>query len=227
MTGLKKEFLDLLRSDEEFRLAVAGLLGLDSILYELKALREDFNKFSVDVNRRFEEINKRFEDMNKRFDEVNRRFEDMNKRFEEVNRRFEDMNKRFDEVNVHFKEANKRFSGIELGLGALTESFYSRSLFDDLREELESRGETIVYKARNARVDEEEIDMLVVTDRAVYVVEVKVKPRHGDVGGLLAKVDVVSRKYRDKDIVPILAGTLIGKEVEEYAEGKGIKVYRY
>jgi hypothetical protein len=42
---LKWEFLELLKSDEEFRLAVAGLLGLDTILSELKRLREDFQVF--------------------------------------------------------------------------------------------------------------------------------------------------------------------------------------
>ncbi|GAB6947876.1 hypothetical protein JCM16161A_20060 [Vulcanisaeta sp. JCM 16161] len=40
---LKKAILELIRTDEEFRLAVAGALGLDTILNELKALRQDFN----------------------------------------------------------------------------------------------------------------------------------------------------------------------------------------
>jgi len=35
----------VLREGGEFRLAVAGLLGLDTILLELKRLREDFNRF--------------------------------------------------------------------------------------------------------------------------------------------------------------------------------------
>lgn len=34
--GLKEEVLRFLREDEEFRLAVAGLLGLEEILRELK-----------------------------------------------------------------------------------------------------------------------------------------------------------------------------------------------
>jgi hypothetical protein len=41
---LKQRFLELLRSDEGFRLAVAGLLGLDTVINELRKLREDFNK---------------------------------------------------------------------------------------------------------------------------------------------------------------------------------------
>jgi len=42
--NLKKEFLKLLDSDEEFRLAVAGKVGLLEILVELRRLREDFNR---------------------------------------------------------------------------------------------------------------------------------------------------------------------------------------
>jgi hypothetical protein len=39
---LKQRILKLLKSDEEFRLAVASILGLDTILSELKKFREDF-----------------------------------------------------------------------------------------------------------------------------------------------------------------------------------------
>ena len=56
--GIKEEFLRLLKEDEEFRLAMAGLLGyseivsrlnehektMQTILNEIKLLREDFNK---------------------------------------------------------------------------------------------------------------------------------------------------------------------------------------
>ena len=40
---LKKKILQLLKEDEEFKLAVAGLIGLDAVLSELKRLREDFD----------------------------------------------------------------------------------------------------------------------------------------------------------------------------------------
>ena len=40
---IKKIILELIRTDEEFKLAIAGALNLDTILNELKKLREDFN----------------------------------------------------------------------------------------------------------------------------------------------------------------------------------------
>jgi len=63
---LKQRLLKLLKEDEEFRYAVAGLLGLEEILKrldkheeQLVKLREDFNKLREDMNRGFELIERR------------------------------------------------------------------------------------------------------------------------------------------------------------------------
>ncbi|GBC68362.1 hypothetical protein HRbin01_00043 [archaeon HR01] len=60
-TRLKKNILKLMKKDEEFRYAVAGLLGLEEILKrldkheaELVRLREEANKLREDMNRGFE-----------------------------------------------------------------------------------------------------------------------------------------------------------------------------
>ncbi len=185
---LKSKFLELLKSDEEFRYVVAGFIGLDQVLNELKKLREDFNKLyqkSLEHDKRFEKIEKTLVDH------------------------------------------GKRLSRIELELGALNESFYCKALLDDLREEFRERGEKIVSKKRNARIDNVDIDLLIVTDKRVYVVEAKVKPKHEDIGALLVKADLVKKHYRDREIMPILAGALISREVENYAVEKNIKVYSY
>jgi hypothetical protein len=57
--------LKLLREDEEFRYAVAGLIGLEEILKrldrnesELVKLREDMNRLREDMNRGFELVEK-------------------------------------------------------------------------------------------------------------------------------------------------------------------------
>ena len=40
----KRRFLKALEEDKEFKMAVAGAIGLGEILEELKRLREDFEK---------------------------------------------------------------------------------------------------------------------------------------------------------------------------------------
>ncbi len=61
--NLKKEFLKLLREDEEFKYTVAGFIGMNEILKKIDKheriiieLREDFNTLRRDFNRMLEEI---------------------------------------------------------------------------------------------------------------------------------------------------------------------------
>ena len=98
---LKSRILKLLKEDEEFRHAVAGLIGLEEILKrldrhgaELVKLREDMNKLREDMNRLIEDTNKLREDMNKLREDTNKLREDMNKLREDTNRGFELMERR-------------------------------------------------------------------------------------------------------------------------------------
>jgi hypothetical protein len=191
LAGLRQEFLNLLREDEEFRLAVAGLLGLEATLSELKKLREDFLVFVKEQEKRWEENNKRWEEAFKRFEEL-----------------------------------EKRTSRVELGLGALTEVTLTRYVWEDVREDAKLRGEKITTRQRSATINGHEVDMLIETERGIYVVEVKVKPTIDDLKDLLTKAEIVQRRY-EKPTIPILAGTLIGDEVKAFAKGKNVEVYSY
>jgi predicted nuclease with TOPRIM domain len=198
LAGLRQELLNLLRQDEEFRLAVAGLLGLEATLSELKKLREDFLGFVKEQEKRWEENNKRWEENNKRWEEAFKRFE----------------------------ELEKRTSRVELGLGALTEVTLTRYVWEDVREDAKLRGEKITTRQRSATINGHEVDMLIETERGIYVVEVKVKPTIDDLKDLLTKAEIVQKRY-EKPTIPILAGTLIGDEVKAFAKGKNIEVYSY
>ncbi|MDW8061876.1 MAG: hypothetical protein RMJ00_04175, partial [Nitrososphaerota archaeon] len=54
--SLKKEFLELLDRDLEFRYAVAGYLGLSEILKRLDILAEEQTKFREEQAKIWEEI---------------------------------------------------------------------------------------------------------------------------------------------------------------------------
>ncbi|MFN4046355.1 MAG: hypothetical protein ACK4H7_03340 [Acidilobaceae archaeon] len=199
---IKNIILRLLKEDEEFRLAVAGLLGLNTILEELKKLREDFNRFAKIQEERWEKEEEGWRESEKRFNEFVKAQEE------------------------RWEEAFEMFSRLELLVGAMAGSMYANYLWDDLREEFKVSGESVLEKGRRVIVDNVEVDMLIVTDRNIYVIEVKVKPDIGDVGALLARAEFVSAKY-GKPVVPVLAGALIGGDVRGYAESKGVKVYSY
>jgi predicted nuclease with TOPRIM domain len=120
----------------------------------------------------------------------------------------------------------KRVSNVEDSVGSLTEATLSRYVWEDLREEVGARGEVVLARRRNARVDGLDIDLLVKTDRAVYVVEVKTKPGKRDVDAVARKAEAARGAY-GKPAVAILAGVRIGDDIEKYAKGKGVLVYRY
>jgi len=68
LSELKAKIFALLREDEEFRYAVAGMLGLDEILRrldrheaELIKIREDFNRLREDFNKIREDFNRMLE----------------------------------------------------------------------------------------------------------------------------------------------------------------------
>ncbi len=76
-------------------------------------------------------------------------------------------------------------------------------------------------------INDTDIDLFIETDKTVYVIEVKVKPKHEDIGALLAKTDLVRKRYPDKKVIPVLAGALVGREIEDYVREKKVVVYVY
>jgi len=116
---------------------------------------------------------------------------------------------------------------VELGLGALSESFYSKYALEDIERDAGSRGEKVVSWERRFVVNGREVDLVVETEKAVYVVEVKVKPTTGDVRALLRTAKLIARLRPDKEIRPVLAGALIGLEIKRYAETRRVKVLSY
>ncbi len=246
-SDLRSEFLRLLKEDEELRYAVAGLLGITNIRSSLddlaRAVRElagAVGELREAVARHEERLAKLeegqyrlWEEMRRLWDEVRALREGQQRLWEETRRLWEEVKalregqyRLWEEMKAFREGVDRRFGRLELELGALTESTYTRYVWDDLREELRARGEAVVERGRRALVEGNEVDLLVVTDRAAYVVEVKVRPTHADVGSLLAKAEVVARKY-GRPARPILTGALIGREVRTYAEEHGVTIYEY
>jgi len=122
---LRRELLRLLREDEEFRLAVAGLLGLDEVLRELKKLREDFNNFVKEQAKRWEENNKRWEEADRRFEVI---FEELKSLREELKALREDHKSLREEL----KSLREDHKSLREELKALREDHKS------LREELKA-----------------------------------------------------------------------------------------
>jgi hypothetical protein len=90
--NVKREVLRLLREDEEFRYAVAGIIGLHEILKRFdkhdELFHEVFERFDKH-DELFKEIFKRFDQHDKLFDEVFNRFAKHDELFVEVFKRLD------------------------------------------------------------------------------------------------------------------------------------------
>lgn len=121
MDALKKEFLELLDKDIEFRYAVAGYLGLSEILKRLDGLaeeqvrlREELVKLGKEQVRIMEEQAKLREDFNRAFDALNLRLNRVERMLEKLTVDVED------EARSIIKYRVKQELGIDLELSSLS-----------------------------------------------------------------------------------------------------------
>ncbi len=132
---LKRELLRLLREDEEFRLAVAGLVGLREILEELRGLRAK----SLEHDKRFEALERKMIEHDKRFEAIERKLLEHDKRFEAIEKKLLEHDKRFEAIERKLLEHDKRFEAIEKKLLEHDEKFRAimeeiRRLWEEVRE---------------------------------------------------------------------------------------------
>jgi len=106
-SSLKKEFLELLEKDIEFRYTVAGYLGLSEILKKLDKLEENQQKLWENQYKLWEEIKALREDQNKLWENQNRLWENQNKLWEEVKALREGQNKLWENQNKLWESQNK------------------------------------------------------------------------------------------------------------------------
>ncbi|ACB39278.1 hypothetical protein [Pyrobaculum neutrophilum] len=229
---LKRVVLDLLRSDEEFRLAVAGLIGLGAVLEELRKLREDFNRFTKEQAERWAENERRWEENNRRWEENNKRWEEAYRRFEaielELKRLREDFNKFVEMEERRWEEAENKFrwlmsalDDIRRALGGGFEYYTARVVGLLLRErgvECDVRVNVTLPIDGFKEVDLICYDPLVVGEVTVAVRSIEEAER--EVGKLLEAERAAERFTGRKTYMRVLAVEFASQDVAEYLRRK-------
>lgn len=204
----KERILKTLEEDREFRYALMGLIGYKEVLERITKIEE-----------RITEIEDRITKIEDRIIEIENRIT----KIEERQQKLEERAIRVEEELTFLRrlsETNRR------DLGALTETFFSKWALEDIKETAKSRGESILEIRRNHVLDGEEVDLLIITDKAVYVVEVKIQPNHHDINDLIRKAEIIKSMLR-KSVQPVLACTWVGRETEDYAKNKKVEILKY
>jgi len=240
---LKDDFLRLLRTDEEFKLALIGALATgfvtreetNRILEEIKNLREDFNRQLEAFGRRMETLERRMEAFERRMEELredfNRQLEAFGRRMETLERRMEAFERRMEELREDFNRGMRAFdiklSSLGARWGVMSESAIRNALRGLLSEKFGvrvSRWETfdkegIVY-GRPARI---EVD-LVIRDKEHILVEIKSHVRKSDVTELL-RIKELYEKVRNVKPSLVIVTPFIEEKAREFAEANGVRVY--
>jgi len=228
MRNLKSEILRLLKEDEEFRYAVAGLIGLEEILKRLDRheaqlikLREDMNRLREDMNRGFkrydEELIRLREDMNKLREDMNKGFRRYD---EELARLREDMNRGFELLRRHIDALGARW-------GLLAEESFRAGMVGIVERYFGGRVE------RWTHYDEEgfvfgfpslvEVDM-VISDKEHILVEIKSSVSRADVYEFWKMGQLYERIRGVKPRLAIVS-PFVREEAKKLAKELGIDVY--
>jgi len=249
LSDLKAKIFALLREDEEFRYAVAGMLGFDEILRRLDRHEAELVKLRSDMLEGFrrydEELAKLRSDMLEGFrrhdEEIAKLREDMIAGFkrhdEEIAKLRKDFNRML-RVIKHLQEGQVRlekridslesamisgFSEVSKFAGLTFEEFVRKFLSASLRKSGEIPRDAELVRGF---VDEEEVDIfledpLIIGEVTSYADSVD------EIMKLLRKAEIARMKYSReprKILVILTARSDAAKEIRRIAEEKGVKL---
>ena len=150
-SDLKKELLELLERDREFRLSVAGLLGYKEILEELKRLREDMHRGFEEHSRRFDENDRKFNEILERLDRHEAHLTEHDRKFNEILERLDEHDRKFNEVIERLNEHDRKFNEILEELKLHRERLEEHDFkFDSMMRKLDALGARWGILAENA-----------------------------------------------------------------------------
>jgi len=207
MVELKRRILELIREDEEFRLAIAGAIGLDEVL------------------KRLEEHDKKFNEILERLDrhemELVRLREDLNRLREDTNRLREDMNKGFDLLRRHIDALGARW-------GLLAEEAFREGLRGIVEEEFGLKierwtgydGEGLVYGHPSVV----EVDVAV-KDGKIILIEISSHIRPSDVAAFKRKAEVYARETGRKPDRLVMITPFADERALAVARKLGVEIY--
>ena len=210
---LKSKILRLLREDEEFRYAVAGLIGLEEILKRIDTLTEEQTRI-------WEEIKALREEQTKMWHEIQELRKEQTKMWEEIKTLRKDMNEGFRLLRRHIDALGARW-------GLLAEEAFREGLKGLVERVLGGKVEKWSHYDKEGVVFEHpsmvDVD-LIVKDREHILVEVKSSVSRGDVyelwriGNLYERVEGIKPKL-------VVVSPYIEDTAKKTAEKLGIETY--
>ena len=240
---LKKDFIELLERDREFRYTVAGYLGLSEILKRLDRLEEGQNRLWEEVRSLREGQNRLWEGQAKLWEEVRSLREGQNRLWEEVkslregqNRLWEGQNRLWDEVKllrVNYDRMRKYmvsgFRDLKSSLGVAFEdhaaSFLELTLEEMGYPEVKVEKKIFVHDGEIVEINLFCEKPLVVGEATVSVKDAR--EAEAEVEKLLKRAKVVEEKYGKPEMIILSVARPAdeaAKTLKDLAERHGIRL---
>ncbi len=212
----------MLKEDEEFRLAVAGLIGLEEVLRGLSAAQRELARLREDMvegfRRHDQELARLREDMAKGFE---RHDQELAKLWSELAKLREDMAKGFELVN-------RQISALGARWGIMSEAAFRRGLKEVLERSFnvkverwrEFDSEGYVFR----RPSEVEIDVAV-SDEQNMLIEVSSHVKRSDVYVFKSKCEFYIRKTGKIPSRLIMITPYADDDAVDAAKELGIEIY--
>ena len=244
METLKRELLELLEKDVEFRYAVAGYLGLSEILKKLDALieeqiklREEQTKIWKEIMKLWEEVKNLREGQAKLWEGQAKLWEGQNKLWEEIKNLREGQAKLWEEVKllrVNYERMRKYmlsgFRELSASLGVTFED-HAAAFLDVLLEEMGYPDAKVGRKILAYEGEAVEINLfceepLLVGEATVSVKSAEEAER--EIRKLLERVRIIEEKYGRKPEMIILSVARATEEamktLKNLTEKHGVKL---
>jgi len=223
--GVKREVLRLLREDEEFRYAVAGMIGLDEILKRLSVHDQRFNEVLKRLDRHEEELVRLREDMLKGFE---RHDAILKGHGEEIIRLSEEMRKLREDMLRGFERMDRHLGALGARWGLMAEEAFREGLKGFLEKELKLSVKRWVQRDEEGMVygypSMVEID-LSVSDEKTTLIEISSHVRSSDALLFARKTQFYEKATGRKPDRLLIVTPYAEKEAFEAAKRYGIEIY--
>ena len=220
---LKKQIIDLLEKDKEFRYTVAGLIGLREVLDELRELRRK----GEEHDRKFNEILERLDRHEEILIEHTKRFEEHDRKFNEILAELKLHREKLEEHDRKFDTLIRRLDALGSRWGLLAEGSFREGIKGIVEEYFGGKVEKWVYDDREGLVfgypSMVDVD-LVIRDGEHLLVEIKSSVSKSDIATLVKKGELYEKVRGVKPKLAVVSPYVDDEAVRD-AKRLGIFVY--
>ena len=222
---LKSRILRMLKEDEEFRYAVAGLIGLEEILKRLDRHEDEVRRIWQEIEKLREDMVKLREDMMKMFEKHEDRFARIE---QELVRLREDMMRGFELMDKRITRLENLISALGARWGIMAEDAFREGLRGILEKEFGVKVERWVTRDEEGLVygfsGVIEVD-IAIKDGKTMLIEISSSVDKSKVAAFLRKAQLYERKTGIKPDRLVMVTPYAEEAAIKAAREMGVEIY--